>query len=245
MNNLLNINNLHVNVDGKEVLKGLDLKVNKGEIHVIMGPNGAGKSSLLNSILNNKLYTKTSGSIEFEKEDISSLKTDEIARKGVFLSFQNPEEIPGVSVINFLKTAKNKITGEIVNSFVFKDEVDTLMQEIDFDEEYAYRNMNVGFSGGEKKKCETLQMLVLNPKLALFDEVDSGLDVDAIKIVSKGIRMFSSKENASIIVTHSTKLIENINVDYVHILKDGKIIKTGDKSLAYKIDKEGFFNEEE
>ena len=244
MKNLLKIKNLHVEVEDKEILKGLDLEINKGEIHVIMGPNGAGKSTLLNSILNNKEYTKTKGKIEFEKEDITSLKTDEIARKGIFLSFQTPEEIPGISLINFLRTIKMKNTGEMVNSFVFKDEVETLMNELKMDEEYCYRNMNVGFSGGEKKKTEILQMLTLNPKLAIFDEIDSGLDVDAIKTVSKGINMFSNVDNAVLIITHSTKLIEDINVTHVHVLKNGKIIETGDKSLAFKIDKEGFLNEE-
>lgn len=245
MKNLLKIKNLHVNVDEKEILKGLDLEINKGEMHVIMGPNGAGKSTLLNSILNNSEYIKTKGKILFENKEINNLKTDEIARLGIFLSFQTPEEIPGISVLNFLRTAKTKYSGETVNSFVFKDEVESLMDELNIKEEYAYRNMNVGFSGGEKKKCEILQMLTLNPKLAIFDEIDSGLDVDAIKTVSKGIRMFSSTDNACLIITHSTKLIEDLDVTHVHILKDGKIIKTGDKSLAFKIDREGFLNEED
>jgi Fe-S cluster assembly ATP-binding protein len=209
---LLKVNNLSVEADNKEILKGLNLEINKGEIHVIMGPNGAGKSTLANALLNNPKYKRLNGDIEFEEENINELKTDERAKKGLFLSFQYPEEIPGITVENFLK----------------------------MDESYASRYLNVGFSGGEKKKNEILQMLTLNPKLAILDESDSGLDVDAIRIVSKGIKMFSNENNGVLIITHNTKILENLNPDYVHVLVDGRIVKTGDESLAREIEEKGY-----
>ena len=237
---LLSIKDLHAKVNDKEILKGLNLDINKGEIHVIMGPNGAGKSTLANVIFNNPLYKKISGEINFEGENINNLKTDEIARKGIFMSFQSPEEVPGISVLNFLKTAKNKTTNEYINYYEFIENVSDYMDELDIKESYANRSLNVGFSGGEKKKNEILQMLVLNPKLAILDETDSGLDVDAIKTVSKGIKMFSNKDNAVLIITHNTSLLKGLDVDYVHILVDGKIVYTGDKKLANKIAKDGY-----
>ena len=190
MSNLLEIKDLHVNAGEKEILKGLNLKINKGEVHVIMGPNGAGKSTLANVVLNNPEYKKTQGSVIFEGEDITNTPTHEIAQKGVFMSFQLPEEIPGITVTNFLKYARNKITGQPVKIFKFKEEVKKHMEELQMKPEYSERSLNVGFSGGEKKKNEILQMLVLNPKLAILDETDSGLDLDAIRTVSKGINMF-------------------------------------------------------
>ncbi len=217
-NKLLEIKNLHVNVEDKEILKGIDLTINKGEIHVIMGPNGSGKTTTANAILSNPLYNKVEGNINFESEDITNLKTDEIARKGVFMSFQLPEEIPGISVTNFLKSAKGKITGKPTKVFEFKDELRKYMEELKMNPEYAGRSLNVGFSGGEKKKNEILQMLVLNPKLAILDETDSGLDVDAIRTVSKGIEMFKNENNAVLIITHNTKILKSLKVDYVHIL---------------------------
>lgn len=239
-NSLLAINNLYVNADTKEILKGINLKINKGEIHVIMGPNGSGKTTTANAILNNPAYKKTQGNIMFEGEDITNLKTDEIARKGIFMSFQLPEEIPGITVNNFLKYAKNKITGKPVKIFSFKDEVKKYMQELKMNTEYAERSLNVGFSGGEKKKNEILQMLVLNPKLAILDETDSGLDVDAIKTVSKGIEMFKNENNAVLIITHNTKILHNLKVDYVHVLVNGKIVKTGTGKLAKEIEENGY-----
>lgn len=176
----------------------------------------------------------------FEGEDITNLKTDEIARKGIFMSFQLPEEIPGITVNNFLKYAKNKITGKPVKIFSFKDEVKKYMQELKMNTEYAERSLNVGFSGGEKKKNEILQMLVLNPKLAILDETDSGLDVDAIKTVSKGIEMFKNENNAVLIITHNTKILHNLKVDYVHVLVNGKIVKTGTGKLAKEIEENGY-----
>jgi Fe-S cluster assembly ATP-binding protein len=239
-NELLQINNLHVNAGEKQILKGIDLKINKGEVHVIMGPNGSGKTTTANAIFNNPEYKKIEGNIIFENEDITNLSPDEIARKGIFMSFQLPEEIPGISVTNFLKTAKNKITGEPVKIFKFKEEVKQKMNELQIKPEYSERDLNVGFSGGEKKKNEILQMLVLNPKLAILDETDSGLDVDAINVVSKGIEMFKNKDNAVLIITHNTKLLESLDVDFVHVLVDGKIVFTGDKKLAKKIEKDGY-----
>lgn len=239
-NKLLEIKDLHVNAQDKEILKGIDLTINKGEIHVIMGPNGSGKTTTANAILNNPLYNKVEGTINFDGEDITNLKTDEIARKGVFMSFQLPEEIPGISVTNFLKTAKGKVTGKPVKVFQFKDELKKYMEELKIKPEYAERSLNVGFSGGEKKKNEILQMLVLNPKLAILDETDSGLDVDAIRTVSKGIEMFKNENNAVLIITHNTKILKSLKVDYVHILVNGKIVKTGDQNLASEIEEEGY-----
>ena len=201
---------------------------------------GSGKSTTANAILNNPEYTKKSGNIELEGKDISNLKTDEIARLGVFMSFQLPEEIPGITVTNFLKYAKNKITGKPVKIFEFKEELKKYMDELNMNPKNVDRSLNVGFSGGEKKKNEILQMLVLNPKLAILDETDSGLDVDAIKTVSKGIEMFKNDENGILIITHNTKILKSLKVDYVHILVNGKIVKTGNQELATIIENEGY-----
>ena len=239
-NQLLEINDLYVTAEDKEILKGINLKINKGEIHVIMGPNGSGKTTTANAILNNPMYKKEKGSIYFAGEDITNEKTDEIARKGIFMSFQLPEEIPGVSVTNFLKYAKNKITGKTVKIFEFKDELKKYMEELNMNPKNMERSLNVGFSGGEKKKNEILQMLVLNPKLAILDETDSGLDVDAIRTVSKGIEMFKNDNNGVLIITHNTKILANLKVDYVHVLVDGKLVTTGPEELAYDIEKNGY-----
>lgn len=240
MSNLLEIKNLYALAGEKEILKGLNLTIKKGETHVIMGPNGAGKSTLLNTILSNPSYTKTSGEVIFDGKNITNLKTDEIARQGIFMSFQSPEEIPGISVFNFIKTAKGKMQEDPVDYFEFKEEVAKNMAELNMPNEMQKRDLNVGFSGGEKKKNEILQMLELSPKLAMLDETDSGLDVDAIKTVSKGIDLYKNNENALLIITHSTKILEHLKVDYVHILIDGKIVYTGDGSLSTIIEKDGY-----
>ena len=239
-NKLLEIKDLYVNAGEKEILKGLNLEIKKGEVHVIMGPNGAGKSTLANVILNNPEYKKISGEIDFEGENINDLSTDKIAKKGIFMSFQMPEEIPGISTINFLRTAKNNITNKPVKIFEFKDSVKKYSEELNMNPKLIERNLNVGFSGGEKKKNEILQMLILNPKLAILDETDSGLDVDAIKIVSKGIEMYKSSENAVLIITHNTRILNHLDVDYVHVLINGKIVKTGTAELAKEIDENGY-----
>lgn len=239
-NTLLELKNLYVNAEEKEILKGINLNIKKGEVHVIMGPNGSGKTTTANAILNNPMYQKVDGSIIFDGEDITNLKTDEIARKGVFMSFQLPEEIPGVSVTNFLKYSKNKITGQPIKVFEFRKEIKKFMEDLSIDSSNMERSLNVGFSGGEKKKNEILQMLVLNPKLTILDETDSGLDVDAIKTVSKGIEMFKNEENAVLIITHNTKILESLKVDYVHILINGKIVTTGTQELAGIIEQEGY-----
>ena len=240
MENLLQIKDLHVKAGEKEILKGLNLQINKGEVHVIMGPNGAGKSTLANVILNNPEYTRTSGDIFFEEENINELRTDERAKKGIFMSFQSPEEISGISVQNFIKSAKVAKDEKPVRIFEFKKNLEKTMEDLNMNKEYSSRDLNVGFSGGEKKKNEILQMLMLEPKLAILDETDSGLDVDAIKTVSKGINMYHNEENGVLIITHGTKILENLHVDYVHILVDGKIIKTADGSLAKEIEKQGY-----
>ena len=240
MEKLLEIKSLCADVSKKHILKNLNLTINKGEIHVIMGPNGAGKSTLANVIFNNPEYTKTSGKIVFDGEDITNLKTDEIARKGVFMSFQTPEEISGISVFNFIKMAKSKNENLFGKFTALRQEIEDNMQELKMKKEFVLRDLNVGFSGGEKKKNEMLQMLELKPKLAIWDETDSGLDVDAIKTVSKAIKMFKTKENSVLIITHSTKILEELNVDFVHVLMDGKIVKTSNSKLSEEIDKHGY-----
>lgn len=240
MSSLLEIKDLYAVAGEKEILKGLNLSIGKGEVHVIMGPNGAGKSTLANVILNNPEYKKTTGKIELDGEDITNLSTDKIAKKGVFMSFQAPEEIPGISCLNFLKVAKNKIDEKPVKIFEFKDSVKNYAKELNMNANLIDRNLNVGFSGGEKKKNEILQMLVLNPKLAILDETDSGLDVDAIKAVSKGIEMYKSNKNSILIITHNMSILESLDVDFVHVLVDGKIVKTGNFELAKDILENGF-----
>jgi len=237
---LLKIENLKARVEEKDIIKGLCLEVNKGEIHVVMGPNGAGKSTLANIIMGHPKYEVTEGTIAFEGTDITKEATDERARRGLFLSFQTPEEIPGVTVENFLKTARTAVTGVQTKAFAFHKEVIKTMEELQIDESYAKRYVNVGFSGGERKKSEIFQMLMLNPKLAILDETDSGLDIDAVKTVSAGIRKYKKDDNAILIITHNTKILDQLKPNYVHILVNGKIVTTGDESLIEKVNKEGF-----
>lgn len=243
MKELLEIKNLCTIAEddhNKEILKGLDLKINKGEIHVIMGPNGSGKSTLANTIFSSPRYIVTAGSINFEGEDITNLSTDKVAKKGIFMSHQTPEEIPGVTLASFLKTTKQAITGEKIQLMNFIKEIEEYQKALKMKEEYTSREFNVGFSGGEKKKNEILQMLLLNPKLAILDETDSGLDVDAIKAVTKGINLYKNDDNAVLIITHSMKILKELKVDKVHVLVDGKIVKTGSSKLAQEIDENGY-----
>ena len=224
----------------KEILKGLNLEINEGEIHVIMGPNGSGKSTLAFTCFNSPKYIKTSGNIIFDGEDITNKSTDYISKKGLFMSFQNPESIPGINVANLIKTAQKARSDKKVSLSEFYKEINTCLDEIGLNKDYALREFNVGFSGGEKKKNEMLQLLMLKPKLAILDETDSGLDVDAIKTVSKALSIYKSDKNAILIITHSTKILEYLDVDKVHILLDGKIVKSGDKTLANEIDEKGY-----
>ena len=229
---LLDIAGLHAAVNGKEIIKGLDLTVNKGEVHVIMGPNGAGKSTLVNLITGHPNYEVTAGSIRFDGEDISGLKPHERARRGIFLSFQNPEEIPGVTVENFLRTARNILA--------FQKELKATMRELNMDDSYAGRYLNLGFSGGEKKKNEILQLLMLRPKLAILDETDSGLDIDAVKIVSAGVSRFKNQDKAVLIITHNAAILEQLQPDRVHVLINGRITASGDTALIETIQEQGF-----
>ncbi|MBQ9205796.1 MAG: Fe-S cluster assembly ATPase SufC [Treponema sp.] len=241
MANLLEVQNLSVNIEKKSVLNGVNLCVNAGETHVLMGPNGAGKSTLGYTIMGNPRYTVSDGKIFFDGEDITELGADKRSAKGIFLSFQNPLEVPGVSLDSFIRTALQQRTGERVKLFQFQKQLKEMMSLLHMDESYASRDLNVGFSGGEKKKSEILQLLMLNPKLAILDETDSGLDVDAVRTVSKGIEEYQKRMNgALIIITHSTKILESLHVDKTHILVKGKIIKEGDGSLVEQINKNGF-----
>lgn len=240
MKDLLNVKNIRARVEEQEILKGIDLEINKGEIHVFMGPNGAGKTTFANVIMGNPRYELTDGEIYYEGELINDLKVDERARKGIFMSFQAPISVPGITVENFLKTAKTAITNETQKVLAFKKELKSNMDKLEMDYSYATRYLNEGFSGGERKKNEILQMSVLNPTLAFLDETDSGLDVDAIRIVSQGINDFHNENNAIVIITHQIRLLEKIKPDFVHIFVDGEIVKSGDMSLALDIEKNGF-----
>ncbi|MBZ4683633.1 MAG: Fe-S cluster assembly ATP-binding protein [Fusobacteriaceae bacterium] len=242
MSSLLKIKNLKVKVEDKEILKGVDLEINKGEVHVIMGPNGAGKSTLSNAITGNPKYEIIDGEIIFEGEKINELKVDERAKKGIFMSFQYPEAIPGVTVEEFLRAAKSSITGKLQSVIKFKKELKEKMQELHIDETYANRHLNVGFSGGEKKKNEILQMAVLEPKLAILDETDSGLDVDAIKVVYEGVNKLKNENNAILIITHYNKVLNYIKPDFVHVVNNGKIVKSGGIELAHEIEEQGYEN---
>ena len=237
---LLNISGVKTQVEGKGILKGLDLNINKGEVHVIMGPNGAGKSTLANILMAHPKHELLEGTITFEGEDIAELKTDERAKKGMFLSFQHPEEVPGITVDNFIRSSKIAIDGQLVKYLKFDKDLKNNMKELKMNPEYSKRYLNVGFSGGEKKKNEILQMLMLNPKLAILDETDSGLDVDAIRVVSDGIKMYANENNAVLIITHNTKILETLKPDFVHVLVDGRIVKTGNSDLADLIEKDGY-----
>ena len=237
---MLDIKNLHVRAGDKEILRGLNLNVGTGEIHVILGPNGSGKSTLMNVILGHPKYEITAGTITFEGDDLTALKTFERARRGIFLSFQSPEEIPGITVENMLRTAKQSITGDKIKILAFHKELLALMKELQIAPEYASRYMNVGFSGGEKKRNEILQLLTLNPKLALLDETDSGLDVDAVEIVSSGIAKFHNEKNSCVIITHNAQILKHLPVTHAHILLNGRIVKSGGVELVAEVSEHGY-----
>ena len=241
---MLKINNLRAEIDEKLILKGLDLEVNAGEVHAIMGPNGAGKSTLANIVAGKEDYEVIEGSIELEGEDISDLSPDERAHNGVFLSFQYPVEIPGVSVTNFIKTAINETRkAKGLDDMLAKDMLKMIREKssmLEIDRKFLSRSLNEGFSGGEKKRNEIFQMAMLEPKLAILDETDSGLDIDALRVVANGVNKLKSKNNAFIIITHYQRLLDYIVPDYVHVLHDGKIVKTGDASLAKELEAKGY-----
>jgi Fe-S cluster assembly ATP-binding protein len=241
---MLKINNLVAEIDGKEILKGLNLEVKPGEVHAIMGPNGAGKSTMASVIAGREDYEVTQGTIELDGEDIGELAPEERAHEGIFLSFQYPVEIPGVTVTNFIKTAINetrKATG--LEDMPAKDMLNMIREKsilLNIDRKFLSRSLNEGFSGGEKKRNEIFQMAMLEPKLAILDETDSGLDIDALKVVANGVNKLKSSDNAFIIITHYQRLLDYIVPDFVHVLHDGKIVKTGDASLALELEAKGY-----
>lgn len=241
---MLKINNLHCNVNDTKVLKGLSLSVNEGEVHAIMGPNGSGKSTLSSVIAGDENYEVESGSIMLNGEDLLEMDPDERAHKGVFLSFQYPVEIPGISVSNFMKAAINEkrknLGQEPISAKDLLHKMKEKMELLNMQKGYLSRNMNEGFSGGEKKRNEIFQMAMLEPKLSILDETDSGLDIDALKVVANGVNKLKSKENATIIITHYQRLLNYIVPDFVHVLHDGKIIKSGGKELALELEAKGY-----
>lgn len=240
-NPLLEIENLHVSVGEKEILHGVELSVDGDETHVLMGPNGTGKSTLGYAITGNPEYTVTSGKIIFDGEDITEIPVNERAKKGIFLSFQNPLEVPGVTLSAFIRSALEQKTGKRIRLWDFKKKLKETMDLLDMDESYAERDLNVGFSGGEKKKAEILQMLMLEPKLAILDETDSGLDVDAVRTVSNGVRLYRERVKGSLlIITHSTRILEALTVDSAHVMENGVIIKNGGAELVDEINEKGF-----
>jgi Fe-S cluster assembly ATP-binding protein len=241
---MIKITNLHASIDGKEILKGLNLEVKAGEVHAIMGPNGAGKSTLASVLAGREAYEVTEGSIEFDGKDLLELDTEDRAREGLFLAFQYPIEIPGVSNVNFLRTALNEIREykgeEQISAKDFMAMVREKSALVELDAKLASRSVNEGFSGGEKKRNEIFQMAMLEPKLAILDETDSGLDIDALRIVAKGVNTLKSSENATIVITHYQRLLDYIVPDFVHVLYDGKIVKTGTKDLALELEERGY-----
>lgn len=241
---MLKIENLHAEVEDKAILKGINLEVKAGEVHAIMGPNGAGKSTLSSVIAGKEEYEVTSGTIELKGNDISDLAPEERAHAGVFLSFQYPVEIPGVTVTNFIKTAINESRkAQGLEEMPAKEMLKKIREKselLEIDRKFLSRSLNEGFSGGEKKRNEIFQMAMLEPKLAILDETDSGLDIDALRIVANGVNKLKSEDNAVVLITHYQRLLDYIVPDYVHVLYDGKIVKTGDASLALKLEEQGY-----
>ncbi|MDD2286431.1 MAG: Fe-S cluster assembly ATPase SufC [Paludibacter sp.] len=241
---MLEIKDLHASINGKEILKGLSLSVKPGEIHAIMGPNGSGKSTLSSVITGNPSFEVTQGSIVFESKDLQKMAPEERANEGIFLSFQYPVEIPGVSMVNFMRTAINEQRKYRNLPPISATDFLRIMREkkalVEMDNKLTNRSVNEGFSGGEKKRNEIFQMAMLEPKLAILDETDSGLDIDALRIVANGVNKLKSPENATIVITHYQRLLEYIIPDYVHVLYDGKIVKSGGKELAMELETRGY-----
>lgn len=241
---MIKINNLHARVEEKEILKGINLEIKPGEVHAIMGPNGSGKSTLSNVIAGREDYEVTGGTIDFENEDLLDLDPEERAHKGIFLSFQYPIEIPGVTVSNFIKTAINETRKGRGEEPMDAREMLSKMREksalLEMDKSYLSRSLNEGFSGGEKKRNEIFQMAMLEPKLAILDETDSGLDIDALRIVANGVNKLRSADNAVLVITHYQRLLDYIEPDFVHVLYNGKIVKSGDKNLAIELEAKGY-----
>ncbi len=244
MKPLLEIHDLHANIAGKEILKGVDLVINAGEIHAIMGPNGAGKSTLSAVLTGHPSYEVTGGSIRFRGKDLLAMQPEQRAREGIFLSFQYPVEIPGVSMVNFLRTAVNEKRRYEGQEALSATEFLKMMREkkrlLEIPDKLNNRSVNEGFSGGEKKKNEILQMAMLQPLLSILDETDSGLDIDALRIVSEGVNRLKSPQNAAIVITHYQRLLDYIVPDYVHVLANGRIVKTGTKELALELEEKGY-----
>ena len=240
-NTLLEVNNLSVNVEEKEILHGVSLKINKGETHVLMGPNGAGKSTLGYALMGHPKYHITGGEIYFQGKEISQEGADKRAKDGLFLSFQSPLEVAGLSLGSFIRNACEQRGSSRIRLWEFQRELNKNMKLLQMDPSYAERDLNVGFSGGEKKKAEILQLLMLNPSLAILDETDSGLDVDAVRTVSEGVEEYQKRRDGGLlIITHSTRILEALHVDYTHVLVDGRIVRTGDASLVDEINEHGF-----
>jgi len=237
---MLKIENLRVEIDGQEIVKGLDLEVGEGEIHAIMGPNGSGKSTLANVLMGHPRYEVTGGSITFRGEDVFELEPDERAKLGMFLAFQYPSEVPGVSVANFLRTAVNSVREEELSPMDMYRLIQEKMKIMQMDPKFAERYLNEGFSGGEKKRNEILQMLMLEPKLAIMDETDSGLDIDALQVVSKGVNELRGPEFSAVIITHYQRILRYIEPDRVHVMLEGRIVTSGGKDLANELEDKGY-----